>query len=213
MTKLIVIIGITGNQGGSVATTFLSDPAWRVRGLTRDPSSPASQALSARGVEMVHADLHDPSSLQTVFHGANLVFSVTDFWTPYFTPTNIARAKEQGKSIGQYAYELEFEQGRNIADAVVREVDGLDDVGFVASTLCSARTLSKGKYQELWHFDSKANVFPKYVEEKHEALAKKTSYLHTGYFVTSWRYMPGKWFGKVSSRIDFEGENSQLNLM
>jgi uncharacterized protein YbjT (DUF2867 family) len=152
MTKLIVIIGITGNQGSSVASTFLADLTWRIRGLTRDPSSPASQALSARGVEMVLADLHDPSSLRTVFHGANLIFSVTDFWTPYFNPTNIARAKEQGKTTGQYAYELELDQGKNIADAVAREVDGLDDIGFVASTLCSARTLSKGKYQGLWHF-------------------------------------------------------------
>jgi hypothetical protein len=213
MTKLIVIIGITGNQGSSVASTFLADLTWRIRGLTRDPSSPASQALSARGVEMVLADLHDPSSLRTVFHGANLIFSVTDFWTPYFNPTNIARAKEQGKTTGQYAYELELDQGKNIADAVAREVDGLDDIGFVASTLCSARTLSKGKYQGLWHFDSKADVFPTYVEEKYEALAAKTSYVHTGYFVTSWRYMPGQWFGKVRSRMKLEEGDAVLNTV
>jgi nucleoside-diphosphate-sugar epimerase len=64
MTKLIVIIGITGNQGSSVASTFLADPTWRIRGLTRNPSSPASRALSACGVEMLHADLHVPSSLK-----------------------------------------------------------------------------------------------------------------------------------------------------
>jgi hypothetical protein len=198
MTKLIVIIGITGNQGSSVASTFIADPTWRVRGLTRDPSSQASLALSAQGIEMVQADLHDSSSLETVFRGANLVFSVTDFWMPYFNPTNQARAREQGKSIGQYAYELELEQGKNIADAVAREIDSLDEVGFIASTLCSARNSSKGKYKELWHFDSKADIFPSYVEEKHPALARKTSYLHTGYFFTSWRYMPQRWFGKVS---------------
>jgi hypothetical protein len=205
MTKLIVIIGITGNQGSSVASTFLSDPTWRIRGLTRNPQSPASQALTAQGIEMVHADLHDLSTLTSVFRGANLVFSVTDYWTPYFTPSNIARAKEQGKSMGQYAYELEVEQGKNIADAVAREVDGLDDVGFVASTLCSARTLSKGKYKELWHMDSKADVFPAYVEDKYEKLARKTSYLHTGYFLTSWRYTPGRWFGKVRTRFSSKG--------
>ena len=197
MTKLIVIVGITGNQGGSVAGTFLNDPSWRVRGLTRDTQSSASLALSAQGVQMVQADLHDPSSLTDVFRGANLVFSVTDFWKPYFEPVNRVCAAAQGKSIGRYAYELEFEQGKNIADAVARELDGLDDVGLIASTLCSARESSGGKYKELWHFDSKADVFPTYLKENYPGLATKTSYLHTGYFFTSWQILPGRWFAKV----------------
>lgn len=197
MTKLVVIIGITGNQGGSVAHAFLKDPNWRIRGLTRDTSSQASQALSAQGIEMIQANLHDPGSLEGVFKGANLVFSVTDFWKPFFDPSNYARATAQQKSIGQYAYELEVEQGKNIVDAVAREVDGLDHVGLIASTLCSARESSKGKYTELWHFDSKADVFPTYVKERYPELAKKTSYLHTGYFFTSWQFLPGRWFAKV----------------
>lgn len=201
MAKLIVIIGVTGNQGGSVASTFLQDPAWRIRGLTRNTLSVGSKALSAQGVEMVQVDLHNSSSLKEAFKGANLVFSVTDFWKPLFDPENQARAKEQGKSIGQYAYELELEQGKNIVDAVAREVDGLDDVGFVASTLCSAKKLSNGKYQGLYHFDSKADVFPTYLQEKYPNLARKTSYLHTGYFFTSWRFMPGLWFAKVNHSI------------
>lgn len=199
MSKLIVIVGITGNQGGSVANVFLQAPGWRIRGLTRDTNSPASQSLSAKGVEMVTADLHDPQSLKDVFQDANLVFSVTDFWMPYLNPANQARAKELGKSIGQFAYELELEQGKNIADAVASVADGLDDVGFVASTLSHARKCSKGKYTELWHFDSKADVFPDYVDEKYPQLAKKTSYLQTGYFMTSWKILPGQWLAKVSS--------------
>lgn len=197
MTRLIVIVGITGNQGSSVARTFLEDSAWRIRGLTRDTRSSASQALSAQGVEMVQANLHDPESLKGVFKGANLVFSVTDFWKPFFDPNNVAQAEAQGKSIGRYAYELEYEQGKNIVDAVAREVRSLDHVGLIASTLCSARESSKGEYQELWHFDSKADVFPKYLKEHYPELAKKTSYLHTGYFFTSWQFLPGRWFAKV----------------
>ncbi|PSN71616.1 NAD(P)-binding protein [Corynespora cassiicola Philippines] len=197
MTKLVVIIGVTGNQGGSVANAFLQQPAWRVRGLTRDPESIASQHLSARGVEMVKADLHCPDTLKNVFNGANLVFSVTDFWMPYFDPINRTRAQELGKTIGQYAYELELEQGRNIVDAVAKEVDGLDRVGFIASTLSSARKCSHGRYKELWHFDSKADIFPDYVEENYPDLAKKMSYLHTGYFFTSWKILPNQWFAKV----------------
>ncbi|KAF2826554.1 NAD(P)-binding protein [Ophiobolus disseminans] len=198
MAKLIVIIGITGNQGGSVASTFLKDAEWRVRGLTRNTQSQASQALSMRGVEMVQANLHDIPSLQDVFKSASLVFSVTDFWKPYFDTSNQARAREQGKSIGQYAYELELEQGKNITQAVAREVAGLDDVGFIASTLCNARESSNGWYKELWHFDSKADVFPTYLQEQYPELAKKTSYLHTGYFFTSWQYTPHRWFAKMS---------------
>jgi hypothetical protein len=197
MVKLIVIVGITGNQGGSIAHTFLTDPQWRIRGLTRDLKSEASLTLSAQGVEMVQANLHNPDSLKEVFKDVNLVFSVTDFWKPFFDPSNQARATALGKSIGQYAYELEVEQGKNIVDAVAREVDGLDDVGLIASTLCSARESSNGKYKELWHFDSKADVFPTYLQQRYPELAKKTSYLHTGYFFTSWQFMPGRWFAKV----------------
>jgi hypothetical protein len=197
MAKLIVIVGITGNQGGSVARAFLEDAEWRIRGLTRDARSPVSQALSAKGIEMVQCNLHDPDSLNGVFSGANLVFSVTDFWKPFFDPDNHARAAAETKSIGRIAYELEVDQGKNIVDAVAREVDGLDDVGLIASTLCNARESSNGKYRELWHFDGKADVFPAYLQERYPALAKKTSYLHTGYFFTSWRLLPGRWFAKV----------------
>jgi hypothetical protein len=136
--------------------------------------------------------------LKDVFKDANLVFSITDFWAPFFDPVNQARAVEQSKSIGQLAYELELEQGKNIADAVAREAEGLDEVGFVASTLCSPRQSSNGKYKELWHFESKAEVFPTYVKETHAALARKTSYLNTGYFFTSWQFIPERWFAKVS---------------
>jgi hypothetical protein len=205
MSKLIVIIGITGNQGSSVASTFLADPTWRIRGLTRTPHSAASLALSAQGVEMVYADLHTPSTLDAAFTGANLIFSVTDFWTPFFAPANQARAKELGIPIGQYAYELEVEQGKNIVDAVARVVAArnglLDDdgsVGFVASTLCHAGQSSDGRYKDLYHFDAKADVFPRYVQQRYPELARKMSYLHTGYFYTSWRYMPRRWFAKVS---------------
>jgi hypothetical protein len=201
MTKLIVVVGVTGNQGGSVAASFLENPEWRIRGLTRDTNSEKSQWLASQGVEMVQCNLHDPESLKEVFKGANLVFSITDFWAPFFDPANRVRAEKEGKPIGQLAYELELEQGKNIADAVAREVEGLDEVGFIASTLCNPRKASNGKYTELWHFESKAEAFPIYVEEKHAALARKTSYLHTGYFFTSWRFLPGRWFAKVPSSL------------
>lgn len=56
MAKLITVFGATGNQGGSVIQHILADPVlskeFSIRGITRDTSKPASQALIQRGVEM-----------------------------------------------------------------------------------------------------------------------------------------------------------------
>ena len=78
--KLIVIIGVTGTQGGSVARLFAKEPRWKVRGITRDVSKPSNGSLRELGIELVQADLDDPGSLERAFEGANVVFSVTDFW-------------------------------------------------------------------------------------------------------------------------------------
>lgn len=57
MTKRITVIGATGQQGGSVAKTFLTDPKlkgeWKVRGITRDATKAEPKALEAKGAEIV----------------------------------------------------------------------------------------------------------------------------------------------------------------
>jgi uncharacterized protein YbjT (DUF2867 family) len=57
MSKIFTVFGATGNQGGSVIRAVLADPVlskeYKLRGVTRDVSKPAAQALSAKGVEMV----------------------------------------------------------------------------------------------------------------------------------------------------------------
>ena len=82
--KLIVVIGVTGTQGGSVARIFAKEPGWKVRGITRDVSKPSNGALRDLGIELVQADLDDPASLERAFKGANVVFSVTDFWYVFY---------------------------------------------------------------------------------------------------------------------------------
>jgi hypothetical protein len=196
MTKLIVIVGITGNQGGSVAHRFHSDPAYRIRGLTRDPSSAVAKKLSSAGIEIVQANLDDVSSLIKAFEGANLIFSVTNYWEPFFRPDSRAAASTQGISCRRYAYDVELQQGKNIADAAAAVVSGLDDNGFIASTLSHAGKCSGGKFKELYHFDAKADVFPFYVKEKHPELEKKMSCVQTGYFMSSWKLAPGAYFAK-----------------
>lgn len=197
MTKLICIIGVTGNQGGSVAQRFLKDSNYRVRGITRDPTSPAAQKLATQGIEIVQADLDQVESLVSAFADANVIFSVTNYWESFFRPACRQRAAEAGISCRKFAYDVEVRQGKNIADAAARVVDGLDENGFIASTLSHAGACSNGAFDELYHFDAKADVFPGYVREKYPKLAAKMSCVQTGYFTSSYKLAPGAYFGKV----------------
>lgn len=208
--KLLVVIGATGNQGSSVARRFLLDPRYSVRALTRNPSSPAALALSALGADVVAADLDDPASLRAAFAGANAIFSVTQYWEPFFRPDCRAAAAELGVSCRRYAYDVEVRQGRNIADAAGEVVEGLEENGFWVSTLSSARECSGGGRTELYHFDAKADVFPRYVEEKWPGLARKMSCMHTGYFMTSWGILPGSYLSKVGRLPGPCGGNADL---
>jgi uncharacterized protein YbjT (DUF2867 family) len=71
---LITVFGATGNQGGSVARSLLQNPAFRVRALTRSPSSPASQILAALGAELCSADGFDSEAMVAAFQGSWGVF-------------------------------------------------------------------------------------------------------------------------------------------
>ncbi|KAK7928116.1 hypothetical protein PG985_005114 [Apiospora marii] len=194
--KLIVVCGATGNQGGSVARRFLRDPRFRVRGLTRDLNSEKARELAELGVEMVQADLEDAESLRNAFRGANLIFSVTQYWAPFFRPDCIAQAKDQNVSIRKLAYDVEYRCGRNVADAAATTADSLDDNGFLVSTLSHASRCSGGRYTDLYHYDAKADVFPDYVEKTYPELAKKMSCIHTGFFFTSYNILPNSYFAK-----------------
>lgn len=199
MTKLICVIGVTGNQGGSVAQRFLQDPNYHVRGITRDPTSEAAQKLAAQGIEIVAGNLDDVQTLIPAFAGASLIFSVTNYWEPFFRPDCRARALELGVDCRKYAYDVELQQGKNIVDAAAKTIDTLDQNGLIASTLSHAGLSSKGKFTKLYHFDAKADVFPGYMNEKYPSLARKISYVQTGYFTSSYKILPHAYLGKVRS--------------
>ncbi|MFH8753724.1 NmrA/HSCARG family protein [Streptomyces rimosus] len=74
-TKTVVVLGATGQQGGSVAAALRAD-GWAVRAVVRDPSGHRARSLSAAGVETVRGDLRDPQSLPVAFSDAYGVFSV-----------------------------------------------------------------------------------------------------------------------------------------
>ncbi|MFI6702991.1 NmrA/HSCARG family protein [Streptomyces sp. NPDC050509] len=73
--RTVVVLGATGQQGGSVAAALRAD-GWAVRAVVRDPSGHRARSLSAAGVETVRGDLSDPESLRAAFTDAHGVFSV-----------------------------------------------------------------------------------------------------------------------------------------
>ena len=179
-SKLIVVIGASGIQGGSVALTFLRKPGWCVRGITRDVTSSQAQVLQSMGVEMVQADLNDVMSLKQHFVDAVALFVVTDFWTPFMNPKNHVQAKQAGITITQWAYEHELHQAKNVFDAAA----GFHDHRMVFSTLSSAKHWSKGKYTWVYHFDSKADAVT-YLKQEHPDLFSRTSFLQIGAYLSN----------------------------
>lgn len=61
MSKLLTVSGATGNKGGLVIDAVLADSGlskeFKIRGITRDASKLAAQALAAKGVEVVTVSL------------------------------------------------------------------------------------------------------------------------------------------------------------
>lgn len=84
--RMIAVVGGTGLQGGGVVSALLARGEFTVRALSRDPTKAAGKALAARGVEVVKADLLDPSSLAKAFKGAYGAFVVTNYWDPKQAP-------------------------------------------------------------------------------------------------------------------------------
>ena len=153
-----------------------------MRGISRNPSK--AQPWTAKGVEVVKGDLNDKESLIAAFQGANAIFSSTDFWAQFFIPATQEELKP-GQSLNQYCYDLEVQQGKNVADAAAT-VEGLDR--FIISSLCNVKKLSKGKFTWVYHFDSKAKTV-EYVREMQPELAAKMSVVQMGAYMSNWTFM------------------------
>lgn len=178
--KLLVIIGATGVQGGSVLNAFIGDPAWKVRGLTRNASAARAKELSAHGVEMVEADLDDAESLFRAFEGANVVYGVTDFWRP-LSDSSLTQTRKPGQTLSRWAYEYELQQGKNIFDAASK-IESLERLVF--STIADVAEHSEGKYTRAYHADTKAHA-EQYAKQNHPELFKKTSTIQVGVYLSN----------------------------
>ncbi|KAL4863586.1 hypothetical protein BDV12DRAFT_189587 [Aspergillus spectabilis] len=157
MSKLVVF-GATGQQGNAILATVLNHPVlstkYSLRGISRDVSKPKAQALAAKGIEIVEADLNNASSLPAVLHQAHTVVIITE--TIY---------EADGR-------DLEFRQGKTVADACVAA--GVKYIIFSTAVHCN--TLWSGGPVD--QFDVKAEI-----EAYIRTLPLKSSFIAPGMFM------------------------------
>ncbi|KAK5046776.1 hypothetical protein LTR84_007129 [Exophiala bonariae] len=171
MAKLIVIIGATGGQGGSVLKSLLGNPDWRIRGVTRDLSGARAKELIENGVEMVAGDLNDLQSVKVAFSGAKAIYAVTNF------PGLLA-------TMGiEEAFQTEHAQGLNMALAA-SELPDLEH--YIWSTLPDSEAIS-GKEYYIPHFCGKGRV-DTYIKNKLPTLLKKTTFLTLPLYGDNFQY-------------------------
>ncbi len=91
-SKLVVVTGATGNQGGAVVQALVKQGN-QVRALTRNPTSPAAKRLSEQGVEISRGDFTEHDSLVKAMKGVDAVYAMA-------TPTqSVAIETAQGIAI------------------------------------------------------------------------------------------------------------------
>jgi uncharacterized protein YbjT (DUF2867 family) len=127
---LVLVTGATGNQGGAV-TKHLLALGVKVRALTRNAKSEASEKLRQAGAEIAVADMNDLAALERALTGVDAVFAVQDFWA---------------KGVG---YKGEVQQGINLANTAKHA--GVKH--FVQSAMAQG-TCIKG----IEHFESKKAI-------------------------------------------------------
>ncbi|KAJ6602558.1 NAD(P)-binding protein [Mycena vulgaris] len=135
---LVVVVGVTGNQGGSVVKALAeSDKPYRIRGLTRDVTKPAASVLADAGVEMVGIALtaDNTAAAREALKGADIFFVVTNYWEHLDVKREVAEVKM-------------------LIDAAKAANVGL----FIWSGLESIVKISNGKYPNVHHFNGKAEV-------------------------------------------------------
>ena len=85
-TKLLVVTGATGQQGGSVARHLSKNPEWRVRAVTRNPNGEAAKALVSSGIEVVKGDNGDLDSLVKAFEVRSVIPQTICIQTVFLIP-------------------------------------------------------------------------------------------------------------------------------
>lgn len=166
MSKLLVVFGATGQQGGSIVRYVLQDPVlsqmYKIRIITRNVNTEAAKQFGEK-VEVVQGDVEDVASLKSALAGAHTVFEMTN---PSFAPDG---------------FDTEYRHGKTIADAAVEA--GVKYIIF--STLPSIKEVSGGRYTKVYHFEAKAEI-EKYIR----SLPVKSAFFSPGGFMQNFASFP-----------------------
>ncbi|KAL4928869.1 NmrA/HSCARG family protein [Aspergillus undulatus] len=100
-TRTISVFGATGLQGGSVVRSLLKDKIsnFKVRAITRNPSSEKSLSLGKLGAEIARADGWNQDEVQEAVSGSWAVFVNTNSDDPIFLNPEGPTEFDLGKSI------------------------------------------------------------------------------------------------------------------
>jgi uncharacterized protein YbjT (DUF2867 family) len=169
-------------RGSTIAHTFLRLPGWHVQGITRNSSSPAAQALIAKGAEVVKADLDDKHSLFGPSEGANVIFSNTDFFAPFYTALGSG-----DPSPATVASNSEVTHGVNIAEAAAQPLVLETLERFIYLSLSDAQKWSCGNINSVYHFNCKAETI-RQMESRFPDVTAKMSTLQMVHYVTNWKH-------------------------
>jgi uncharacterized protein YbjT (DUF2867 family) len=102
--RKIIVCGATGSQGGAVLDALNSSGQWQPIAITRNPDSPAAQAIKKKNIPVIKADLNDKAALVEAFRSAYGVFGVTNPIKPN----------------GKVVVEDDWIQGQNIVHACIQ---------------------------------------------------------------------------------------------
>ncbi|KAF4550984.1 NmrA-like protein 4 [Elsinoe fawcettii] len=138
-TKILAVFGASGNQGGSVIKTVLSDATlsskFKIRAIGRDTSKPGMTKWADQGIETVAADMSSSESVSSALKDAHSVFLMTNFWESLSADT-------------------EFAQAKTVVDAALAaKVEHL-----IFSSLINVTEASGGRLSHVSHFDGKAKI-------------------------------------------------------
>lgn len=184
MTKLLTVFGATGKQGGSVIETVLADylsQEFKIRAVTRDPSSTSAKALAAKGVEVVKV-CRPAASSHEIFQTDHRYPRPTSTTPPQWPPQSLALTPSLPSPIVAILLLLllsstqhprltvpvweslskatEVAQGRNIADAAKKH----NVQHLIWSALPNVTKATDGKLPHVEHFDGKAEI-DEYIRE------------------------------------------------
>jgi uncharacterized protein YbjT (DUF2867 family) len=134
--KLVVVSGITGNQGCAVAHGLQAYPQFGIRGFAREFTPEHLQKGKDNNIELVKGDLFNTENLRNVLRGAWGAFLVTQFWE-----------REA------WTEEKEFQEGKNFIDAAKQE-----GVKFIVFSALESGSAAPGCTIRIPHFEGKARI-------------------------------------------------------